>query len=251
MALAIRCLKSKLRALTQRQYHGGERDAHASNDDEVDVNVLELELLELTVQLDERATTRSAGIDEGSATMKLVRQAVAALASQGAHHVASLGRVLRTSAERDAVARLIATTIYPDVMLSRVELSLLRALGPALVQEVEDAQRVGDVLPLDGSSFARSLAHWYGRRCACRQFASITLHDSLRALSDAQPLASLASVEAGQPLSAPAVKALQQSCRDILERVSPLFVLLLLVFLFEEFLHLIPVLELYLTHLMI
>jgi hypothetical protein len=225
LEFVIRNLKAKTRALTREQFASS--GAH-EDDEDVDINVLELELLELTVQLDARTAASGDDGDEAvdeashSAATKLCGELIQALASQGAHYTAELSRHLKTPAARDDVARLVTATLYPDVLLSRVEHPLLRVLAATLRREVADAGRHDAVLPLDGSSFARSLLLRYGRRHAPRAFAAHVLRDVVTEMCRDAPLDpdAEASSTVSAKLPADSMARLQQHCRNIVERFA-------------------------------
>lgn len=238
LELVIRTLKAKTRALTREQYAGdggAARSSGADEDEDVDINVLELELLELTVQLDARAAALTGGgaaanndgdevVDAHSAATKLCSELVQALCAQGAHYIPEMARHLRTPAARDDVARFVNATLFPDVLVSRVDLVLLRALGAAVQREAADAGRCDAVLPLDGSSFARSLLLRYGRRRALRSFAAHVLRDVLVELCRDPPLdadAELTSTPSAK-LPSDSIARLQKYCGDIFERLGRL-----------------------------
>jgi hypothetical protein len=195
--------------------------------------VLELELLELTVQLDARAAALTGGganndgdevVDAHSAATKLCSELVQALCAQGPHYIAEMSRHLRTPAARDDVARFVNATLFPDVLVSRVDLVLLRALGASVQREAADAGRCDAVLPLDGSSFARSLLLRYGRRRSLRLFTAQVLRDVLVELCRDPPLdadAELSSTPSAK-LPSDSIARLQKYCNDIFERLGGL-----------------------------
>jgi hypothetical protein len=235
LELVIRTLKAKTRALTREQYDGaggggGVRSSGGDDDEDVDINVLELELLELTVQLDARAAVSGSNndgdevVDAHSAATKLCGELVQALCAQGPHYVAELSRHLRTPAARDDMARFVTATLYPDVLMSRVDFVLLRVIGATVHREAADAGRCDAVLPIDGSSFARSLLLRYGRRRSLRAFASQVLRDVLVELCRDPPLdpEAEASSTASSKLPSESIARLQKYCRDIFERVARL-----------------------------
>lgn len=217
--VAVRALKAKMRALTQQQYHA-QLNSDAGPAEDVDINVLELEILELTVQLDQRAAAVRGSqpdallqIEHADEAAAAVAACVGAFRAQAPHYVGELGALLHTRAECDEAARVVTDALFPDLLLSTPELTLLRALGPSLQRAAAAAAQPADVLPLSGHSFAHCLLQRYGQRRASRAYAALVLRETLVALcADAR-------LDDTAQLSASAAQRLQQHCRSVLERL--------------------------------